>query len=81
MLVLMLVLVRAGTSGAGRAAKEAFLFCEVADGIHAYGISSHRHCPEIEQGLSAAAQEQVRRRDCAAHYMPRTDTLLLHLRI
>lgn len=46
---------KSGVSGAGRAAKEGSLFAEVAEGIHAYGIASHRHAPEIEQGLSAAA--------------------------
>jgi N-acetyl-gamma-glutamyl-phosphate reductase len=45
---------KSGVSGAGRAVKEAMLFCEVADGMHAYGVSSHRHMPEIEQGLSEA---------------------------
>ena len=46
---------KSGTTGAGRGAKEAFLFCEVTDGISAYGVASHRHAPEIEQGLSQAA--------------------------
>jgi N-acetyl-gamma-glutamyl-phosphate reductase len=46
---------KSGVSGAGRAAREGSLFCEVAEGIHAYGVASHRHAPEIEQGLSAAA--------------------------
>ena len=50
---------KSGVSGAGRSAKEANLFCEVADGIHAYGIASHRHAPEIEQGLSQAAGRPV----------------------
>ena len=45
---------KSGTTGAGRAPKEAFLFCEVADGIHAYALASHRHAPEIEQGLTEA---------------------------
>lgn len=45
---------KSGTTGAGRAPKEAFLYCEVTDGIHAYGVASHRHSPEIEQGLSEA---------------------------
>jgi N-acetyl-gamma-glutamylphosphate reductase len=35
------------------------LFCEVADGIHAYGVASHRHAPEIEQGLTRAAKSDV----------------------
>lgn len=51
---------KSGVSGAGRAAKEAFLFCEVTEGMHAYGVSSHRHMPEIEQGLTEANDgEQV----------------------
>ncbi len=32
---------------------------EVAEGIHAYGIASHRHAPEIEQGLSKAAGRPI----------------------
>ena len=27
--------------------------------MHAYGIASHRHAPEIEQGLSAAAGRPI----------------------
>ncbi len=46
---------KSGTSGAGRSAKEANLYCEVTEGIHAYGVASHRHAPEIEQELSEAA--------------------------
>ncbi|CCG40949.1 N-acetyl-gamma-glutamyl-phosphate reductase [Magnetospirillum molischianum] len=48
-----------GVSGAGRAAKEANLYTEVAEGIHPYGIAGHRHAPEIEQGLSDAAGRTV----------------------
>jgi N-acetyl-gamma-glutamyl-phosphate reductase len=50
---------KSGTSGAGRAAKEANLYCEVTEGIHAYGIASHRHAPEIEQELGLAAGKPV----------------------
>ena len=50
---------KSGVSGAGRSAKEANLFTEVAEGIHAYGVASHRHAPEIEQGLSEAAGAPV----------------------
>ncbi len=50
---------KSGVSGAGRGAKEANLFAEVTEGIHAYGVASHRHAPEIEQGLSAAAGRSV----------------------
>lgn len=41
------------------AAKQAFLYCEVTEGMNAYGVSSHRHMPEIEQGLSDAATSPV----------------------
>ena len=44
---------KSGVSGAGRSLKEGNLFCEVAEGMHAYGIGTHRHAPEIEQELSA----------------------------
>jgi N-acetyl-gamma-glutamyl-phosphate reductase len=51
---------KSGVSGAGRSAKESLLFTEVNEGMHAYGIGTHRHLPEIEQGLSEAAGEAVR---------------------
>ena len=50
---------KSGVSGAGRSAKEASLFAEVSEGIHAYGVASHRHAPEIEQSLSWAAGRPV----------------------
>ena len=50
---------KSGTTGAGRAPKEAFLYCEVADGIAAYAVGNHRHSPEIEQGLSMASGKDV----------------------
>ena len=50
---------KSGVTGAGRTAKEANLFAEVAEGIHAYGVANHRHMPEIEQQLSAAAGTAV----------------------
>lgn len=50
---------KSGTSGAGRAAKENILYCEVTEGLHAYGIASHRHAPEIEQELGEVARKPV----------------------
>jgi N-acetyl-gamma-glutamyl-phosphate reductase len=44
---------------AGRSAKEANLYTEIAEGIHAYGITRHRHVPEIEQGLTDAVGSEV----------------------
>ncbi len=50
---------KSGVTGAGRSLREDLLFTEIAEGFHAYGIGKHRHLPEIEQGLSAAAGEGV----------------------
>jgi N-acetyl-gamma-glutamyl-phosphate reductase len=50
---------KSGTSGAGRAAKEGSLYCEVNESFRAYGVGSHRHTPEIEQTLSAVYQAPV----------------------
>ncbi|KAL3614175.1 hypothetical protein CASFOL_042249 [Castilleja foliolosa] len=50
---------KSGVSGAGRGAKEANLYTEIAEGIHSYGVTGHRHVPEIEQGLSDAANSKV----------------------
>lgn len=46
---------KSGTSGAGRGAKTANLFCEVNESIKPYGVATHRHTPEIEEQLSYAA--------------------------
>lgn len=50
---------KSGTSGAGRGAKINNLFCEVNENIKAYGVTTHRHTPEIEEQLSYASGEQV----------------------
>ena len=46
---------KSGTSGAGRGAKTANLFCEVNENMKAYGVATHRHTPEIEEQLGYAA--------------------------
>lgn len=50
---------KSGTSGAGRGAKVANLYCEVNESIKAYGVTSHRHTPEIEEQLGYAAGEPI----------------------
>lgn len=50
---------KSGVTGAGRDAKQGSLYSEVTEGIHAYGVASHRHAPEIEQGLSEAAGKPI----------------------
>eukprot|EP00897_Mesotaenium_endlicherianum_P008079 jgi/Mesen1/729/ME000011S00069 len=46
---------KSGVSGAGRGAKESNLYTEIAEGINSYGLTNHRHVPEIEQGLAEFA--------------------------
>ncbi len=50
---------KSGTSGAGRGAKVDNLYCEVNENIKAYGVTSHRHTPEIEEQLGYAAGEEI----------------------
>jgi N-acetyl-gamma-glutamyl-phosphate reductase len=50
---------KSGVSGAGRKAETHILFAEAADNFKAYGVSGHRHLPEIRQGLSRAAGRPV----------------------
>ncbi len=50
---------KSGTSGAGRGAKLPNLFCEVNENMKAYGVTSHRHTPEIEEQLGYAAGREV----------------------
>ena len=45
---------KSGTSGAGRGAKVANLYCEVNESIKAYGVTTHRHTPDIEEQLAYA---------------------------
>ena len=50
---------KSGVSGAGRKAELGFLFAEAADNFKAYGVTGHRHLPEIRQGLAQVAQREV----------------------
>ncbi len=50
---------KSGTSGAGRGAKLPNLFCEVNENMKAYGVTNHRHTPEIEEQLGYAAGKEV----------------------
>ncbi len=46
---------KSGVSGAGRDLSLDVHFCEVNEGLKAYKVLEHRHCPEIEQELSSLA--------------------------
>ncbi|WP_114417074.1 N-acetyl-gamma-glutamyl-phosphate reductase [Marinospirillum perlucidum] len=50
---------KSGVSGAGRGAKVGSLYCESSESMKAYSVGKHRHHPEITQGLTQAAQQQV----------------------
>jgi len=50
---------KSGVSGAGRAANQAMLLCETSETMKAYGVSGHRHYPEIKQELELLAGEEV----------------------
>lgn len=50
---------KSGVSGAGRKAEVHTLLAEAGDNFKAYGVSGHRHQPEIVQGLSAIAGRPV----------------------
>lgn len=55
----LIVDAKSGTSGAGRGAKVPNLFCEVNENMKAYGVTTHRHTPEIEEQLSYASGDPV----------------------
>lgn len=50
---------KSGVSGAGRGVKTASLYCEVNESIKAYGVTTHRHTPEIEEQLSKIGEETI----------------------
>lgn len=50
---------KSGVSGAGRKAEVHALLAEAGDNFKAYGVSGHRHLPEISQGLSVMANKEV----------------------
>ena len=50
---------KSGVTGAGRKLELSYLFAEASDNFKAYGVSGHRHLPEIRQGLSSVAGREV----------------------
>lgn len=50
---------KSGVSGAGRNEKLDNLYCEVNENIKAYGITTHRHTPEIEEQLSLISNKKI----------------------
>ena len=50
---------KSGVSGAGRNAEVHTLLAEASDNFKAYGVTGHRHQPEIAQGLAQAAGRPI----------------------
>ena len=50
---------KSGTSGAGRGAKLPNLFCEVNENMKAYGVTNHRHPPQIQEQLDYPARKEI----------------------
>lgn len=50
---------KSGVSGGGRKAETHILLAEAADSFKAYGVSGHRHLPEISQGLAGMCEQPV----------------------
>ena len=50
---------KSGVSGAGRKAAEDYLLCEATESFRAYGVSGHRHHPEICEHLNLISESKV----------------------
>ncbi len=50
---------KSGVSGAGRKSEVHTLFSEASDNFKAYGVSGHRHLPEINQELSGIKEQPI----------------------
>jgi N-acetyl-gamma-glutamyl-phosphate reductase len=65
---------KSGVSGAGHVVDDAFLFGTVDESVRTYGVPSHRHTPEIAQGLAAFGT--AARLTFAPHLIPMTRGLI-----
>ncbi len=68
---------KSGTSGAGRGAKVANLFCEVNENMKAYGVAKHRHTPEIEEQLGYAYDGEPLTISFTPHLVPMNRGILV----
>ena len=68
---------KSGTSGAGRGAKVANLFCEVNESMKAYGVGTHRHTPKIEEQLGYACGRDDLKLIFTPHLVPMNRGILV----
>ncbi len=66
---------KSGVSGAGRKPSLTAHYCEVNEGISPYGLAGHRHTPEMEQELSALAEQSIHL-TFSPHLVPMTRGML-----
>ncbi|MES0370722.1 MAG: N-acetyl-gamma-glutamyl-phosphate reductase [Mariprofundaceae bacterium] len=71
---------KSGTSGAGRSAKTGLLYCEINEGLSAYGLPRHRHAWEMEEWASSLGGQSTSVR-FVPHIIPMSRGMLttLHL--
>ncbi|MDX8390322.1 MAG: N-acetyl-gamma-glutamyl-phosphate reductase [Mariprofundaceae bacterium] len=72
---------KSGASGAGRAASKGLLYCEINEGVAAYGLPRHRHAWEIEEWATSFASKGEISVRFVPHILPMTRGMLttLHL--
>ncbi len=59
-----------GVSGAGSTPKPMYHFPECSENVQPYGVASHRHTPEIEQGIRRLAPGRSVRVSFTPHLVP-----------
>jgi len=59
-----------GVTGAGRKVDLPFIFPETNESVRAYGVTGHRHLPEMEQELAVAAGVDEVKINFAPHLVP-----------
>jgi N-acetyl-gamma-glutamyl-phosphate reductase len=71
---------KSGTSGAGRSVKTGLLYCEINEGLSAYGLPRHRHTWEMEEWATSMGTQDTSVR-FVPHIIPMTRGMLttLHL--
>ncbi len=67
---------KTGVSGAGRSSKAEFGFSEINDSAQSYGLSGHRHQPEMEQELSKLSKIGDIKVSFVPHLIPMTRGIL-----
>ena len=61
---------KSGVSGAGRGANVGSLHAEVSENFKAYGVSGHRHLPEITQVLNSVNKDNAVQLTFVPHLVP-----------